>query len=50
MIPLADHGDIVSALPFVVPMLIIGGGILFLMARERVVRRRDRGSGAGGDS
>jgi hypothetical protein len=41
----ADHGDIVSALPFVVPMLIIGGGILFLMARERVARRRARGPG-----
>lgn len=44
MIPLADHGDIVSALPFVVPMLIIGGGILFLMARERAGRRRERGT------
>jgi hypothetical protein len=39
VIPLADHGDIVTALPFVAPMLLIGGGIVFLMVRERFRRR-----------
>jgi hypothetical protein len=39
MIPIADHGDVLTALPFVGPMLLIGGGIVFLMVRERC--RRD---------
>ena len=41
MIPLADHGSLVTALPFVAPMLVIGGGIVFLMVRERMRRRGD---------
>jgi hypothetical protein len=41
VIPIADHGDIVTALPFVAPMLLIGGAIAFLMVRERL-RRWDR--------
>lgn len=40
MIPLADHGSLVSALPFVGPMLVIGAGIVVLMVRERLGRRR----------
>jgi hypothetical protein len=37
-LPLADHGDLVSALPFVVPAFLIVGGILAMRAIER---RRD---------
>jgi len=33
---LADHGDIVSAIPFVVPMLVIVAGLVFLMMRDRL--------------
>jgi hypothetical protein len=40
VIPLADHGSLVSALPFVGPMLLIGGGIIVLMLRERFGGRR----------
>ncbi len=35
----ADHGDLLMALPFVVPPLILIGGLLFVMLRDR--RRRD---------
>lgn len=42
MILLADHGDIVTALPFVGPMLLIGGGILVMALRERARRRGDQ--------
>jgi len=34
-VPLADHGDIISSLPFVLPVLLIVGGILVLRAIER---------------
>ena len=34
----ADHGNLVMALPFVVPPLILIGGLLFLTMRDR--RRR----------
>jgi hypothetical protein len=37
----ADHGDLVMALPFVVPPLILIGGLLFLTVRDR---RRRRGA------
>jgi len=37
----ADHGDLVMALPFVVPPLILIGGLLFLTLRDR---RRRRGA------
>ena len=43
MIPLADHGNLVTALPFVGPMLLIGGGIVVLMVRERLSRRSEGG-------
>ena len=50
MIPLADHGSLVTALPFVGPMLLIGGGIVVMMVRERLAHRRGndtrKGSGA----
>ena len=36
LLPLADHGDIVSAIPFVAPMVLIVGGLLFLVIRDRV--------------
>lgn len=35
----ADHGDLLMALPFVVPPVILIGGLLFVMLRDR--RRRD---------
>jgi hypothetical protein len=35
----ADHGDLLMALPFVVPPLVLIGGLLFVMLRDR--RRRD---------
>ena len=34
----ADHGDLLTALPFVVPPLILIGGLVFLAVRDR--RRR----------
>ncbi|MGI9021302.1 MAG: hypothetical protein ACR2G3_11405 [Solirubrobacterales bacterium] len=36
LLPLADHGDVVGALPFVVPMLLIVLGLVFLVARDRL--------------
>lgn len=41
VLPLADHGDIVTALPFFLPALLIAGGLTTLFARERLRRRRD---------
>jgi hypothetical protein len=38
-LPIADHGDVVSALPFVAPMLLIGIGLAVLVARDRLRRR-----------
>jgi hypothetical protein len=32
---LLAHHAIVTAIPFVVPMLVIGGGLVFLMMRDR---------------
>jgi len=40
VIPLADHGSLVTALPFVGPMLVIVAGILVLVLRERFGGRR----------
>lgn len=34
-LPLADHGDIVSTLPFVLPAFLIVGGILAMRMIER---------------
>jgi hypothetical protein len=39
LLPLADHGDIVSTLPFFLPALLIAGGLLAMRAAER--RRND---------
>jgi hypothetical protein len=33
---LADHGSIVTAIPFVVPMLVVAGGLIALMLRDRL--------------
>jgi hypothetical protein len=38
-LPAADHGDIVSTLPFFLPALLIVGGLLAMRAIER--RRND---------
>jgi hypothetical protein len=38
-LPIADHGDIVSALPFVAPMLLICIGLVVMVARDRLRRR-----------
>ncbi len=37
-LPVADHGDIVAALPFFLPVILIIGGILVMRALEQ---RRD---------
>lgn len=42
-VPIADHGDMVSALPFFLPALLIVGGLLVMRALER--RRHDAGEG-----
>jgi hypothetical protein len=39
-IPIADHGDLVSALPFVAPMLLIVVGLAVIVVRDRL-RHRD---------
>jgi hypothetical protein len=36
LLPLADHGNVVSALPFVVPMILVVLGLVFLVARDRL--------------
>jgi hypothetical protein len=35
LLPVADHGDIVSALPFFLPAFLIVGGILAMRIVER---------------
>lgn len=35
-LPIADHGDLVSAIPFVVPMLVIVAGLVILVLRDRL--------------
>lgn len=42
-LPLADHGDVLSALPFVVPMVLILAGLIFLVARDRLGSRDENG-------
>jgi hypothetical protein len=39
-LPIADHGSILTALPFVAPALLIILGLLVLVLRDRL--RRDR--------
>jgi hypothetical protein len=43
---LADHGDLLTALPFVAPALAVPLGMVVLTVRDRV-RRRRRESGDG---
>jgi hypothetical protein len=38
-LPIADHGSMVSALPFVAPMLLIVIGIAVMVIRDRLQRR-----------
>ena len=38
-LPLADHGSLTTALPFVAPMLVIVAGLAVLVLRERFGRR-----------
>lgn len=38
-LPIADHGDLLAAVPFLVPMLVIVAGLVFLVLRDRL--RRD---------
>ncbi len=42
MLPLADHGNLVMALPFVVPMIVVVLFLAQLAVRDRL-RRRDSG-------
>jgi hypothetical protein len=44
VLPLAHH-PLVTALPFVVPMLLIVGGLCFLAMRDRIGRRADSDAG-----
>jgi hypothetical protein len=39
MLPFADHGDLVMALPFVVPMVIVVLFLAQLVIRDRLGRR-----------
>jgi choline-glycine betaine transporter len=34
-LPIADHGTLVAAIPFVVPMLVIVVGLVTIMVRDR---------------
>lgn len=40
MIPLADHGNLLMALPFVLPMLVVVLLLGGMVARDRIQRRR----------
>lgn len=42
-LPLADHGGLVTTLPFVVPMLLVVGFLVQLAVRDRLRRRRSDG-------
>lgn len=46
LLPLADHGGVVSFLPFVAPMALIVIGLAVIVARDRLGRR----DGDGGDA
>ena len=37
----ADHGDLLMALPFVIPPVLLIGGLLFLTMRDRRRRRTE---------
>jgi hypothetical protein len=47
LIPLAHHGSMVAALPFVLPALTLGAGLVFLIVRDRLGDRRNDGTGNG---
>jgi hypothetical protein len=38
LLPLADHGGIIAAIPFVVPMVVLVSWLLYLALRERLRR------------
>ena len=38
LLPLADHGNVVSALPFVLPMFVIVIGLVVMVVRDRLGR------------
>jgi hypothetical protein len=38
LLPIADHGGIVAAIPFVLPMLVLVSWLLYLALRERLRR------------
>jgi len=42
-LPLADHGDLVASLPFVLPAFLVVGVVLAMRAIER--NREDHGEG-----
>ena len=42
VLPIAAHGDLLTALPFAGPALLLAGGLLALVVRERLRRRRER--------
>lgn len=35
-LPIADHGDLLAAVPFLVPMLVIVVGLVVLVLRDRL--------------
>jgi hypothetical protein len=47
ILPIAHHGEILAALPFFGPMLMIGGGLLFLVWRDRRGRDDSKGDEGG---
>jgi phosphate starvation-inducible membrane PsiE len=40
LFPIADHGDVISTLPFVAPALLIVIGLLVLVLRDRLRREK----------
>ena len=38
--PIADHGSLVTAIPFVVPMIVVVAGLVALIVRDRASRER----------
>ena len=44
MLPLADHGNLAMALPFVVPMLLIVIFLVGMAVRDRMQRRASPGA------
>jgi hypothetical protein len=42
-LPLADHGNLLTALPFVAPAILIVGALLLVTLRDRLRGRRNHG-------